>query len=53
MRFSNYITSSAADFVSNDEIGAIVAEKSSTDTVWFVSVIDKKCVDHPSRNIDD
>ena len=37
----------------NDRIVAIAAENSSIDTVWFVYVIDIKCVYHPSNNIDD
>ena len=53
MRFSNYITSSATDLVSNDQIVAFAAENSSIDTVWFVYVIDIKCVDHTSNDIDD
>ena len=41
------------DFVSNDQIVATAVENSSIDTVWFVYVIEIKCVDHSSNNIDD
>ena len=42
------------DLVSNDQIVAIAAENSSIDTLWFVYVIDIKCVDHLlSNNIGD
>ena len=53
LRFSNYIISSAVDLVLNDRVVAIAAENSSIDNVWFVYVIDIKCVDHSSNNIDD
>ena len=36
----------------NDQIVTIAAENSSTKTVWFVNVIDIKCVDYSSNNID-
>ena len=39
--------------VSNDQIAAIATENSSTDTVWFMYVIEVKCVDHSINNIDD
>ena len=53
MRSSNYIASNAADLVSINQIGAIVAENSSIDTVWFVGLVDIKWVDHLSNNIND
>ena len=37
----------------NDEIVDNAAENSSIGTVWFVYVIEVKCVDHSSNNIDD
>ena len=39
--------------VSNDQIVAIATENSSIDTVWFMYVIEVKCVDHSINNIDD
>ena len=39
--------------VSNDQIAAIATENSSTDTVWFMYVIEVKCVDHSINNTDD
>ena len=39
--------------VSNDQIAAIATENSSTDTVWFMYVIEVKCVDYSINNIDD
>ena len=39
--------------VSNDQIVAIATENSSIDTVWFMHVIEVKCVDHSINNIDD
>ena len=41
------------DLVSYDQIIAIAAENSSVNTVWFVYVIDIKCIDHSSNNIND
>ena len=38
------------DLVSNDQIVAIAAENSSSDTVWFVYVSEVKYVDHSSNN---
>ena len=43
----------SVDLVLNDRIVTIPAEDSSVDTVWFVYVIDIKCVGHSSKNIDD
>ena len=40
------------DLASNDQILATAAENSSINTVWFVYIIDKKCVDHSSNKID-
>ena len=37
----------------NDEIVDNAAENSSIGTVWFVYVIEVKCVDHSSNNIGD
>ena len=37
---------------SNDQIVAIDAENSSINNVRFVYVIDIKCVDHSSKNVD-
>ena len=41
------------DLVLNDQIVATATENLSINTVWFVYVIDIKCVDHTSNNIDD
>ena len=39
------------DMVSNDRIVAIAAENSPINNVWFVHVIDIKCVDHSTNKI--
>ena len=39
--------------VSNDEIVATAAENPSINTVWFMYVIEVKCVDHSSNNTGD
>ena len=36
---------------SSDQIAAIAAENPSINTVWFVYVIDIKCADHSSNNM--
>ena len=41
------------DLVSNDEIVATAAENPSINTVWFMYVIEVKCVDHSSNNTGD
>ena len=43
----------SSDLVSNDQIVAMAAENSSVNTVWFLYVIDIKCVDHLSNNTDE
>ena len=39
------------DMISNDRIVAIAAENSPINNVWFVDVIDIKCVDHSTNKI--
>ena len=41
-----------SDLVSNDQILAIANENTFINTVWYVYVIDTKCVDYSSNNID-